>query len=177
MTSMYSVYVLLVLLIVSLTRNFGNANFVMGYVGVANLSALICTVVIFKGWLLDYMANTTKSLKIEGYTEFHLVSTGAKELKDVELAELEKIQKIVETNPIEFRKCFPKSGLQSTLNDVKEIIAIKVHQKNNARVLNTEEKVKHQKLQLELNRCKVVHFFLFRPLPHGRVSSLISFMS
>lgn len=71
MSSMYSVYVLLVLLIVSLTKTYENTvdpdvsvNKVMGWIGVANLGALILIVLFFKTFLIDYMTNTVKSLRV-----------------------------------------------------------------------------------------------------------------
>lgn len=59
----------------------------------------------------------------------------------VELSDLEKIARIIETNPIEFRKCFPKAELSSILKSVKEAITIKTNQKNAAKIRNAEEQV------------------------------------
>lgn len=97
MSSMYSVYVLLVLLIVTLTAiypayNGFSVNQIMGYVGIANAGALIVIVVVSKLFLIEYMSNTVKSLKIEGYSEFNLVYNKAKELNEVEIPELQKIE-------------------------------------------------------------------------------------
>lgn len=75
MQSMYSVYVLLVLLIVSLTKTYENSvdpsvtvNMVMGWIGVANLGALILIELFFKTFLLEYMSNNVKALRVEGYS-------------------------------------------------------------------------------------------------------------
>ena len=85
MTSMYSVYVLLVLLIITLTSLFYNGNYIVGYIGVANLALLITIVIVFKLIVLDYMAASTKALKVQGYSEFNLVYTGVKSLHEVDL--------------------------------------------------------------------------------------------
>lgn len=143
MWSIYGVFVLLVLLIVTLTATYPDyngfsVNQIMGYVGIATIGALIVAVAVFKLYLLEYMTNTVKSLKVEGYSEFNMVYNKTKELNDVEIPELQKIEQIIESNPIDFRRCFPNANLNSTLKIVKETIATKIHQKNSARMRNAE---------------------------------------
>ncbi len=84
------------------------------------------------------MTNTAKSLKVEGYSEFNMVYQKTKELNSVDLSELHKIEQIIESNPIDFRRCFPNANLNATLKSVKETIAVKIHQKNSARIRNVE---------------------------------------
>jgi hypothetical protein len=110
----------------------------MGYVGIANIGALIAIVIVFKLFLLEYMATTVKSLKVDGYSEFNMVYQKIKELNAVELPELQKIEQIIESNPIDFRRCFPNASLNANLKSVKETIAAKIHQKNSGRIRNAE---------------------------------------
>lgn len=131
----------------------------MGWVGVANLSALIIIVIVFKTFLIDYMTTSVKAHRVEGYSEFNLVYTNTKELSAVDLPELNKILQIIENNPIDFRRCFPKADLNITLKNVKEAIAAKIHQKSTARIRTAEEQVEYQKLTLELSRSTTVHLF------------------
>jgi hypothetical protein len=80
---MYSFYVLLVLLVVSLASIYENVPDIMGWVGVANLGALIFIVIFFKAYLIEYMTNSTKALRVDGYSEFSLVYSKTKELREV----------------------------------------------------------------------------------------------
>jgi hypothetical protein len=50
----------------------------MGWVGVASLALIILVLLVFKLFLIDYMANNVKALRIEGYSEFSLVYSKAK---------------------------------------------------------------------------------------------------
>jgi hypothetical protein len=50
----------------------------MGWVGVASLAFLILVLIVFKLFLIDYMANNAKALRVEGYSEFNLVYSKAK---------------------------------------------------------------------------------------------------
>ena len=78
MTSMYSIYVLLVHLIVTITSIYQGVNYIMGFLGVANLALLFVIVLFFKSYLLEAMANNAKTLRIDGYSEFNLVYNKAK---------------------------------------------------------------------------------------------------
>jgi hypothetical protein len=57
----------------------------MGWVGVAVLGTLILIILAFKLFVIPYMKNSTKALHIEGYSEFHLVYTGNKKIKTLQL--------------------------------------------------------------------------------------------
>jgi hypothetical protein len=52
LTSMYSVFVLLVLLVVTIASVYEGAPKVLGWIGVGNAALLILIVVIFKTYLL-----------------------------------------------------------------------------------------------------------------------------
>lgn len=60
----------------------------MGWIGVGIFGLLILIVLFFKTFLIEYLTNNSKSLRIDGYSEFNLVYTKVKKMKDVELSEL-----------------------------------------------------------------------------------------
>lgn len=154
LTSMYSVYVLLVLILVTIAEVYDGVAKVMGWIGVATLALLIVLVLVLKVFIIDYMSNSLKAIHLDGYSQFNLVYTKAKEIGSLELSELQKIEKIIGSNPVQFRKCFPKAQLNSTLDEVRSQIAEKYHQKAEVRFRSSGDKVRHQLLSLEMSRCK-----------------------
>lgn len=88
---MYSIFVLLVLLVVSIIAGNAGAASVLGWVGVAVVSTLVVMVLYFKCAFLESLAADAAALKVPGISEYHLVFTKTKELKNVELSELAKI--------------------------------------------------------------------------------------
>ena len=83
MTSMYSIYVLLVHLIITITSLYDGAPSIVGWLGVAVLSLLILIFLFFKFYLLEYLGNSVKALRIDGFSEYNLVYTKSKELSAV----------------------------------------------------------------------------------------------
>lgn len=62
--AMYSIYVLIVLLVVSIIASNKGAKEALGWLGVAVIGSLILIVLFFKCYLLERMANTVKAKKI-----------------------------------------------------------------------------------------------------------------
>lgn len=68
MTSMYSVYVLLVLLVVTIAENHDGAPKVLGWIGVGAIAFLITLILAFKAFIIDYKTSSLKALHVEGYS-------------------------------------------------------------------------------------------------------------
>ena len=69
----YSIYVLLVLLIVSIASPSAQAVYILGYLGVAVVAALIVVKAMFKYYILPYYDSKVKSLQIDGWTSYAAV--------------------------------------------------------------------------------------------------------
>lgn len=64
MTSCYSIYVLIVHLVLTIIAGNTGAASALGWVGVAVTGALIILSLFFKCYFLDHLAATAKSLKV-----------------------------------------------------------------------------------------------------------------
>jgi hypothetical protein len=98
--SIYSTYVLLVLLIVSIAHPSPTAIYILGYFGVAVVSTLIVIVMIFKFYVLPHYESEVKRLHIDGWGEYNHVYAKEKELDRVSIPELRNIDRIITDNPL-----------------------------------------------------------------------------